>query len=211
MNAPRRRYSTGLQFLDRRVDGGLAAGTMLALVAPAHSQSALILRQLLCSRQTLHVSTLRPEKEVRAWATDGAATPPELAVFHASPEELCSEFERVESAIPPESFVMFDRVNGLEAADREAYLEVLDRLKTKLEEMDSVGILHCTDTYPSPEKRGVTLSRADQVWQLELLPLSRDIKNRLLVTKSRYGRALREPIDVLLTDRVEVDTSRRIS
>lgn len=141
----------------------------------------------------------------------GSRSRPDRTVIEATPQKLLGESVPLEERLVPECFVIVDRANGLENADREPYLAFLDRLKTLLHETDSVGVLHCTHRTPSPPRRGLTLDRVDQVWQLELLPLSREIKNRLLVTKSRNGRALREPIDILLTGRVQVDTSRRIS
>ena len=210
MDRSDRRFSTGLPFLDRRIDGGLATGCLLALSAPPHSQSELLLRQFLRSRRTLYVSLTRPAPEVRAWASGGIGSAPEFEVIDPEPRALLDGCDAVEASLAPESFVIVDRANVLETADREEYLTFLDRLKGVLGEADSVGVLHCSQRTPPPPRRGLTLDRADQVWQLELLPLSREIKNRLLVTKSRRGRALREPIDVLLTDRVQVDTSRRI-
>ena len=210
MDLSDRRFSTGLPFLDRRIDGGLATGCLLALTAPPQSQSELLLRQFVVSRRTLYVSLTRPPPEVRAWATQGTASVPDLAVVDPDPRALLEDAAPIEENVVPECFVIVDQTNPLEAADRGEYLEFLDRLKEVLLDTDSVGVLHCSQRTRSPPRRGLTLDRADQVWQLELLPLSREIKNRLLVTKSRRGRALREPIDVLLTDRVEVDTSRRI-
>lgn len=205
-----RRFSTGLPFLDRRIDGGFATGCLLALSAPPHSQSELLIRQFVRSRRTLYVSLTRPAWEVRMWADEGGYPEPDLTVIDPEPRTLLDDVAPIEESLVPESFVVVDRSNALESADREEYLAFLDRLKEVLRDADSVGVLHCSQRAPSPPLRGLTLDRADQVWQLELLPLSREIKNRLLVTKSRWGRALREPIDILLTDRVQVDTSRRI-
>lgn len=210
MDRSDRRFSTGLPFLDRRIGGGLAAGCLLALSAPPQSQSELLLRQFVRSRRTLYVSLTRPEPEVRVWASEGHGSAPGLTVIDPEPRGLLEDIALVEESLVPESFVIVDRSNVLETADREEYLAFLDRFKETLRDADSVGVLLCSQRTPPPPRRGLTLDRADQVWQLELLPLSREIKNRLLVTKSRWGRALREPIDVLMTDRVQVDTSRRI-
>lgn len=206
-----RRFSTGLPFLDRRIGGGLTAGCLLALTAPPQSQSELLLRQLVRTRRTLYVSLTRPAPEVERWATMEGRSGPDRTVLEATPQELLDGSVPLEERLVPECFVIIDRANGLENAERGPYLAFLDRLKTLLHETDSVGVLHCSHRTPSPSRRGLTLDRVDQVWQLELLRLSREIKTRLLVTKSRNGRALREPIDILLTDRVQVDTSRRIS
>lgn len=210
MDPSDRRFSTGLPFLDRRIDGGFATGSLLALSAPPRCQSELLLRRFVRSRRTLYVSLTRPVSEVRAWADEGRGSAPELTVIDPEPRTLLDDIGAVEGSLLPESFVIVDRSNALETADREEYLAFLDRLQETLRDADSVGVLHCSQRTPPPPRRGLTLDRADQVWQLELLPLSREIKNRLLVTKSRWGRALREPIDLLLTDRVQVDTSRRI-
>lgn len=211
MASSHRQYSTGLPFLDRRIDGGLTEGSLLALTAPPHSQSELILRQLLRTRRTLFVSTTRPAEEVRTWAEGGVDSGPEVTIAREDPETLLADRTPIESRATPESFVIVDRTNGLETAEREEYLAFLDDLARLLRETHSVGVLHCSHTGENPPLRGLTLDRVDQVWQLELLVLSREIKNRLLVTKSRRSRALREPIDLLLTDRVQVDTSRKIA
>lgn len=210
MNQPDRQYSTGLPFLDRRIDGGLTTGCLLAITAPSQSQSELLLRQLLQAQQTLYVSMMRPAQEIRDWAEGGSGAARDLTVIKSRPQALLEDVTQIESQMAPESFVIVDRTNGLEEAPREDYLDVLNEFKAALQRTNSVGILHCSDVAPNPPRRGLTLDRADQIWQLELLPLSREIKNRLLVTKSRKSRALREPIDLLLTDRVQVDTSRRI-
>lgn len=211
MSSPTRQYSTGLPFLDRRIDGGLPAGALLAIVAPSHSQSELLLKQLSQTRQTFFISLHRPESEVRQWAESGPGPVGKMSVSHTDVSALLENFPENVGELPPESFVILDRVTALENEPRDTYLAFLDALKRELDRTDSTGVLHCPTTESAPPQRGLTLSRADNVWQLELLPLSREIKNRLLVTKSRYTRALREPIDLLLTDQVQIDTSRRIA
>lgn len=206
-----RRFSTGLPFLDRLLDGGIPAGTLLALTAPPASQSELLLRELLATHRTLYVSSLRPAAEVGAWA---AATVPgevDVRAEHRRPATLLDDPDSLVDAVDPESVVVVDPVDGVEAGDRGAYVEFLARLSGRLREVDSVGVLHCMDHGADPPARATTLKRADAVWQVELAALSRDIKTRLLVTKSRHGRALTEPVPLLMTDRVRIDTSRRIA
>lgn len=209
MNGTTRRFSTGLTFLDRRIGGGLIPGSLLSLAAPPASQSELLIAELIRTRPTTVVSTTRPEGEVQDWATARADTS-DLSVITTDPESILAQPERVTEDIPPESFVVLDSVNGLETDSRERYLELLNHLKGQLRESDSVGILHCIDQVENPAQRGLTLHRSDDVWQLEVLTLSREIKTRLLITKARHGRALTEPVPLRLTDRVQVDTSRHI-
>lgn len=210
MAAPMRRYSTGLTFLDRLIGGGLPPGGLLSLTAPPTSQSELLLAELMRVRQTVVVSTTRPEAELREWA-DANAGNEEVTVVSTDPESLLENPELATNHLSPESFLIIDSVDGLEMASRDRYLAFLNHVKARLRETDSVGILHCIDKTENPPHRSLSLHRSDFVWQLELLILSREIKTRLLVTKARQGRALTEPVPLRLTDRVQIDTSRRIA
>lgn len=102
-------------------------------------------------------------------------------------------------------------MNALERASRDRYLQFLNTFKTRLREIDCVGIVHCLQGALPSRCRYLTLKRADHVWQLELIPTTRQIKNRLLITKSRGYRALIEPIPLILSDQVLIDTSRTIA
>lgn len=206
-----RRFSTGLPFLDRRLDGGIAVGEMLALTAPPASQSELFLRTFLRTTKTAYISTTRTESQVRRWAEYRTHEEISLSVAKVDTDELTAVFEQIRELLDPESILVIDTVNGLERTPRSEYVEFLNALKRLLRERDCIAVLHCPEESTDLPRRGLTLSRADQVWQLEVSARSREIKNRLLVTKSRNGRALSEPVDVVLTDTVRIDTSRRIT
>lgn len=213
MVAPNRRYSTGLTFLDSRLDGGIPIGKLLTLTAPAGSQSELLLYHLATTKPMLYVSTANPaEAELRA-AIEATAVPDplDLEFEHVTPRELLADPDRYLARIRPESFVAIDPIDGLERAEYDRYLSFVNELKQRLRETDSVGIFHALDTEPIPESRRLTLKRTDYVWRLEQIVLSREISNRLLVTKARGGRALSEPIPLAISDHVRVDTSRRIA
>lgn len=212
MAAPDRRYSTGLTFLDRRLDGGLPVGDLVAIAAPPSSQSELLLKQLLWTRQSLYVSTIRPPDEVRDWAESGPALAPtglpELTVRTRRPETLVDGFD---AGSLSESFLLLNRANGLEGASQETYVEFLNVVKQALRRTDSVGFLHCPAAENDPRHRDLTLTRADQVWRLDVQSLSREVKNRLVIPKARNSRAPQQPIDIVMTDRIKIDTSRRIA
>lgn len=212
MTVPDRRYSTGLRFLDARLDGGLPVGSLLAVTASASTESELLLYHFAASQPMQYLSTTNPaEVELRSAIEDSAVpSPVELEFVHRPPEEVLADPESTLSAIPPESFVVVDPIDGLERVGTEQYVSFLNALKRRLRETDSIGIFHGLDTEPIPDARRLTLHRADAVWRLEQLVLSREIKTRLLVTKLRRGRALSEPISLVLSDRVRIDTSRRI-
>lgn len=208
---PNRQFSTGLPFLDRRIGGGLRAGSLLALEAPPGSQSELLLAQFLATHRTVYVTTTRPADEVRAWATAKADDVADLSVEEVAPEEFIESPDVVTDLVSPESFLIVDTTTGFETASRDRYLNALNQVKRQLRDTDSVGAFHCVSQRSPPPRRELTLNRADTVWQLEVQALSRELKTRLLVTKSRYGYTLTEPIPLLLTDRVRIDTSRSIA
>lgn len=205
-----RRYSTGLRFLDRAIDGGIPAGDLLAITAPPSTQSELFLKHFAANRRTHYVSLLRSEDEIRTWLSGDGHTEP-VTVTTGRPDEFIESPESLTEDLEPESFLVVDTVNGLEDAPRDAYLDFLDHLKARVSETDSVCVLHAVSQESRSPRRTLTLSRADFVWQLQVLTLSRQIKTQLLVTKSRHSRALTEPVDLVMTDRVRIDTSRRIS
>lgn len=210
--SPSRRYSTGLPFLDFRLDGGLQAGTLLALTAPVSSQSEHLLYHLATSQPLLYISTTNPaEVELRTAVEEAAIpSPNDLDFEHASPQELLAEPASPFDRIRPESFIVIDPIDRLERVEQHQYLSFVNALKDQLRVTDSVGVFHCFDTDSPPENRQLTLKRADSVWRLEQIARSREIDTRLLITKSRRGRALSEPVPIAISDHVRIDTSQRI-
>lgn len=208
-----RRYSTGLRFLDSRLDGGIPVGKLLALTAPAHTQSELLLYHLISARPVTYISTTTPdEREIHNAIASAAVGPPvDLAFTHVDPAEFLAAPADVLDEIRPESFVIVDPVDEIERAERHQYASFVTALKRHLHETDSIGVFHALDTPPIPDARRLTLQRADHVWRLEQLVLSREIKTRLLVTKARGDRAHAEPIPLRISDHVRIDTSRHIS
>lgn len=186
-------------------------GSLLALESPPGFQSELLLARLLATHRTVYVSTSRPEDEDREWATAKAGTVADLTVESMTPDAIIDSPTAVTVQLTPESVRILDPVNGLETASRQGYLDALDHVKRQLRATDSVGVMHRVGQDQPPAHRWQTLNRADDVWELEVHALSRDVKTRLLVMKSRYGYSLTEPIPLVLTVRVRIDTSRRIA
>lgn len=201
-----RRFTTGNVFLDRRVGGGVPVGNLLAVVAPPESQSQLLLREFAATRESVYIcTTCSDETEIREQYLPAGAS---STVLPTSPESMLASPGEYAAEVPAESFVFVDAVNGLEhAGDRSAYLGFLNALKKRLREVGAVGVLHALESDPSPRMRTETLHRADHVWRLKPEFGSRNIRYRLLVTKARGHGALDAPIPLVLTDRVEIDTS----
>lgn len=58
LSQPVERFSTGVRFFDKGVGGGIPAGGLLALVAPASSQSELLFEELVRAQSVWYVSTV---------------------------------------------------------------------------------------------------------------------------------------------------------
>ena len=213
MGLQNRRFSTGMSFLDRRIDGGIPVGTIVALTAPASSQSELLIQELTKEQELLYLSTTCPEEaEIRERLEVARTTKDSLTIKYTPPETLLEDPEAPLSDLSPESILVLDVVNSIENAQRKPYLKFLNTLKKYVRDVNCVAILHCLNIDGgSPSQRGLTLKRADHVWQLQTTALSNEIRSRLLITKSRGYRALSEPIPLVLTNRILVDTSRNIA
>ena len=204
------RLSTGLSILDRRLGGGIRAGNLVALVAPAEGQSELFLRQLVSTAPTTYVSLVRPAGEVLADFDAAGVSLDTVSVVECSPSDLASNPEKY-LTVPEEGYVILDCMDLVETLDGNAHLPVLDTLCSRINEQRGVGVVLCLAEHSENLARRLTLHRADDVWQLQLVVTNLSIDNRLLVTKSRGSPAFVEPIKLKLTDRVSLDTSRDIA
>lgn len=202
------RLSTGIELLNRRLDGGFPPGSLVALTAPPETQSELLLSELASERSTCFVSTIRPAAEVE---TDVGANCPDLSTTRAGPDELLDAPSRVLDGVEERSNLVVDPVDVVEDAGRSEYLDFLDEVKARVEETGSVAVLSGVDADPTPAQRRLTLKRADLVMKLFFSVKSREVTTSLVVSKFRGGSALKEPIKLLLTDRVRIDTSRDIA
>ena len=210
--------STGIDLLDRRLNGGIPPGRMVAFVAPPDTQSELLLKELTTTRDTLYLSTFRPkweiEEEFRDFLTladspDGL--PHQIHIEHVSPDSLLEEPDRYLRDLGEGSNLIIDSINEFELEDRSAYLQFLNTVKLRLWDTGSVGLCYGIEDDGSPISRSLTLKRADIVWRLQSSVESQGISTYLVISKFRGGKALTEPIKLVLTDEVEIDTSRDIA
>lgn len=201
-----------MPFLDRRIGGGIPTGTLLALVAPAASQSEVLLHQFAGARPFHYVSTTCPDPdELRATVAAHVDDPSEGTFAYVDPEEALADPETLAGDVSPESYLVLDTADAFEqAGSRTEYLSFLNALKRRVGERDAVCVLHCLEGATPHGRRALTQKRADHVWQLKVTVLSESIRTQLLVTKARRSHALTEAIPLVLTDRVRVDTTRNI-
>lgn len=205
-----RRYTTGLPFLDQRIDGGIPIRSTVVFRAPPESQAQLFLRDVTGTRPRHYISTDCPDERELLTSVTREEEDSDTTVSYANPADLLSSPTEVLERGRPESFVVIDAIDQVERASYTEYVTFLTELKRWIRETDSVAFLHCHECPDEPPRRSITLNRADHIWSLKMELRSQSIAYRLYVTKARKTRALVEPVPLLLTDQVRVDTTRNI-
>lgn len=228
------RVSTGNASLDRRLEGGLRPGSVVAIQAPAASQSEALIHTLMQQRPSLYVSTVRraaaveraiglvgghtPAFSVREVGATSAATGSETvdegAAARADGGDDRDVLEAVAAAleqVDEQANVVVDPVNPLErSGDPSRYRAVLNELKERVLATGGVGVLHCVTHGETPGLREATLTVADVVWELEFVSLSNKRKYHLTIPKNRGGKVVQEEIEIVLGRDLNIDDTRNI-
>ena len=202
---------TGIEVLDRKLEGGLPAGSIVSFTAAPASQSELLLYELTAARGTLYLTTARSDQAVRD-AIDSATTKVgSPTVRDISGSEPLDQANRLIRALPEGANLIIDPVDVLERRERARYRNFLNELQTHMVNTGSIAVLHCLDGDSPPDNRDTTLHMADVVFELTTQVRGTDLENRLTVPKFRGGSALTETIKLELADEVAIDTSRDIA
>ena len=205
------RLSTGIGVLDRKLDGGLPAGSLVALTSPPASQGELLLYELTAARPTLYLSTDRSEEAVRdAFSTTQARTG-DPTIRHVPGDAPLQHAQRLVSLLPERSNLIVDPVDLLEAQGESHYRAFLNEVQTQMRNTGSIAVLHCLSGRNEPDARDMTEHMADVVFDLQTTVKGDTVENRLAVLKFRGGRALGDTIKLELGERVTIDTSRDIA
>ena len=206
-----RRLSTGIDVLDRKLDGGLPRGSIVALSAPPASQAELLLYEFTAARQTLYLSTDRDEAAVAAGFERAAGRTGSPDVRRVPGDAPLDHSQRLFRRLPEDSNLIVDPVDLLERQSESRYRNFLNDLQNHLQNTGSLAFLHCLDGRDVPNARDATEHVADVVFQLHTEISGDTVENRLAVPKFRGGRALPETIKLELAEAVRIDTSRDIA
>ncbi len=190
------RLPTGTNEIDRRLGGGLPAGTIVTLVADPASQSEQLLYRATGVRGTLYLSTEQSRENVRRAIEStsiGSGTP---TIRRVAGDEGLDEALTLIDKLPETANLIIDPVNELERHDRSAYVSFLNDLKDQLVETDSIAILHCVDD--DSRNRSATLRVADAVFELETVApgCGSDVEHYLSVPKYRPDAGFTETIPI---------------
>ncbi|MFC4544720.1 RAD55 family ATPase [Halosolutus amylolyticus] len=205
------RLETGIDVLDRKLDGGLPPGCIVAYTANADSQSELLLYELTAARGTLYLTTERSDDAVRHAIETSPSEVGSPTVRHVTSDSPLEEATRLISALPDGANLIIDTMDVLERTDTDEYVAFLNDLKTQMLETNSIAVLHCLKGDAEPDNRARTHHAADAVFDLRTEISGTELENHLTVPKFRGGDQPVEAIKLELVEEVAIDTSRDIA
>lgn len=204
------RQPTGIDVLDRKLDGGIPPGRIVVLSATTTSQSELFLYEVASVHKTVYLTTERSEQSVRTTLSDVGTGTGDVAVRGLGDDPL-SKASDVVHKTPDEAALIVDPMVPLERCPPDRYREFLNGLEEQTRARDGITVLHCLDRRTVPENRDTTEYMADIVFDLSTEVRGDTLENRLVVPKFRGGQALEEMIKLNLTADVSIDISRKIA
>lgn len=206
------RLPTGIDVLDRKLEGGIPAGSIVTLTADPASQSELLLYELTATRGTLYLSTGRSDQAVQDGLERSPSNTGSPTVRHVGTDgEPLDQAQQLIRALPESANLIVDPADILERRDADRYQNFLNELQTQMVNTGGLAFLHCLKGRSPPGNRDMSEYMADVVFDLRTKLKGEEIENRLLVPKFRGGGALTEAIKLELTEAVAIDTSRDIA
>jgi KaiC/GvpD/RAD55 family RecA-like ATPase len=205
------RLDTGIATLDRELQGGIPAGSIVALAAAPASQAELFLYELTAARGTLYLSVDRTSDAVAKSIENAPTATGDPTVRDVTGDAPLDNASKLVAALPESSNLIVDPIDVLERTEPARYRNFLNELQNHIYNTDGLAVLHCLDGRNVPELRDTTEHMADVVFELETTVKGDRIENRLAVPKFRGGRALSDVIKLDLTETIDIDTSRDIA
>jgi KaiC/GvpD/RAD55 family RecA-like ATPase len=205
------RLRTGIEVLDRKLKGGIPAGSIVALCAQPASQAELFLYELTATRGTLYLSLDRTGNAVTSSIKQSPTDTGDPTVRDVAGEAPLDSATKLVSALPESSNLIVDPVDVLERQEPARFRNFMNELQNHIYNTGSLALLHCLEGRHVPTLRDTTEHMADIVFQLDTSVKGDQIENRLAIPKFRGGVALNEVIKLELSEEVAIDTSRDIA
>jgi KaiC/GvpD/RAD55 family RecA-like ATPase len=206
------RLRTGIDVLDRKLDGGLPAGSIVVLSASPSSQAELFLYELTATRGTLWLSLNRTAEAVQDSIENTPTQTGDPTVRHIPGEAPLDNAGKLVSALPETSNLIVDPVDVLESQEPPSrFRSFMNDLQNHIFNTNSLAIMHSLEGRSVPPLRDTTEHFADVVFHLETDISGDEVENRLAIPKFRGGRAPANTIKLDLVEEVSIDTSRDIA
>ncbi|MUV88849.1 transcriptional regulator [Halapricum sp. CBA1109] len=206
------RLRTGIDVLDRKLDGGMPAGSIVALNASPASQAELFLYELTATRGTLYLSLDRSEQAIRDSLEHSPTETGEPTVRHVSGEAPLDNASKLVSALPETSNLIIDPLDVLEEQEPPSrFRSFMNDLQNHIFNTGSLAVLHCLNGRSVPPLRDTTEHFADVIFQMDTKIKGDEVENQLAIPKFRGGRAPKNVIKLNLVEEVSIDTSRDIA
>ncbi|MCU4718396.1 RAD55 family ATPase [Halapricum hydrolyticum] len=206
------RLRTGIDVLDRKLDGGIPAGSIVVLNANPASQAELFLYELTATRGTLYLSLDRSEQAIRDSLKNSPTNTGEPTIRHVSGEAPLDNASKLVSALPETSNLIIDPLNVLEEQEPPSrFRSFMNDLQNHIFNTGSLAVLHCLDGRSVPPLRDTTEHFADVIFQMDTAIEGDEVENRMAIPKFRGGRAPTNVIKLNLVEEVSIDTSRDIA
>lgn len=204
------RLETGIELLDRKLNGGVPVGSLTALSAPPASQAELLLYELATIRPTLYLTLFRPADDIKNTLAEYAYNNAEITIEPIDPHDPIDEILEHSQQLDNHATLVIDPIEILEQLPVTEYWDFLIELKEHIAEADGTGVLYCLHGHQLPPRRDLTEYMADIVFRMSTERTGESIENDLTVPKFRGDRAIEDVIKLSLTTDVEVDISRNI-
>jgi KaiC/GvpD/RAD55 family RecA-like ATPase len=206
------RLRTGIDVLDRKLGGGLPAGSIVVLSAAPASQAELFLYELTAIRGTLWLSLDRTAEAVDESLRNTPTRTGDPTVRHVSGEAPLDNAGKLVGALPETSNLIVDPLDVLETQEPASrFRSFLNDVQNHIFNTGSLAVLHCLDGRSVPPLRDTTEHFADVVFDLQTTVRGDEVENRLAIPKFRGGRAPPDTIKLDLVEEVSIDTSRDIA
>lgn len=203
--------STGIDTLDRKLDGGFPAGTLIAITAPPESQSELLLTEFIDGRDVCYLATERRPGAVRWMLDRREVDQSEIEIVSLDEDAPLAAVEHHLDTLDDGTIVVLDPVWLLERQPLADYRALLNQLSEYVVAAETIAFLHClTASHTAPE-RDLTLYLADAILEFGTDTGGDRIESTLCIPKYRGGGSFDEVIKLDLTGDVDVDVSRKIA
>jgi hypothetical protein len=200
------RLRTGIDVLDRKLGGGLPAGSVVALAAEPASQAELFLYELTATRGTLWLSLNRTASAVSDSIENTPARTGDPTVRYVSGEAPLDNAGKLVSALPQSSNLIIDPLDVLEKQEPHSrFRSFMNDLQNHCFNTNSLAVLHCLEGRSVPPARDTTEHFADVVFRLQTSTASDEVENRrrggFSQPASRPELLLRGPTSVYVMSR----------